>query len=869
MRQIIRGLSHLVLLSAALHATASEKGLHVFYSNEANFDGTLVGNIVTSGTGANTGFNFNWSTGSPDPDIQNDTFCAAFTGHIMAPSDGTYTFHVTADDGARLWIGGKSIIPDTAWADTSGAVGVETGTIALKAGKRYDLRLFYYENTGSAQIKLEWTRPGQSTPVVLPFDRLFHNVTDYTDPWQQIGLTFGSESHWLQPWRAFLETVPASNFVKGVGAVFNAETAEAASVGKLLARYKTKHVRFEVGWGSFKYDDEDSLTPSALDKLTARLKACKENGLRPVICLNANHRDPCPLKTLPITIGKDADEEKDSITINGSPANLALIQANLRRVGLDAGGVAAGNMFVSYTPVSSTQAIVGLSKKLGAAIRFPYQLPVSLLKYRPLLNSGSDQTPTDADTIQALDGWSRYTKNVCTKVRELLYDPLNYVGYDVEVWNELTFGSNFINRKNYEPNAMPTNDGSNNVYQWLVDATVDELDKSTNSTIASGVEVSDGFGNTNPFPRPNIQPRRVTSIGGHPYPGFGILFNQNTVYTNPMLGAQGQPTTFRPTYSSRFPEFKMSGINGVGLMADFSPLMYVINSVQLQGRYSRLTGTPVGVRITEVQFAPNDSVDFGNPANDNDPAGLKRAFALHLKAKAASRYYSFMLNKGAKCVDLYSVSPADFSLGHVTEGFYNHLAANQGAYPSATALTDAEAIAQQMIDTQGRLNNPSPNVNWLVSPALLVASRMVGALQSGLDGGLSVVRAVGVDSVTDVHNSKVFLGTSNSSDSNERHLFNRDVMAVLPYQVNATKFAIPFYVMTRDLHEDSNPLTYKITLRGINLSGSSSTRLVEVYDPLKDSTVALSGSAVQASSSDKVVIEVSATDYAKILVIRE
>jgi hypothetical protein len=39
------------------------------------------------------------------------------------------------------------------------------------------------------------------------------------DPGQLTRVTFGSYSHWLQPWRAYLETMTASHFLDGMGIV--------------------------------------------------------------------------------------------------------------------------------------------------------------------------------------------------------------------------------------------------------------------------------------------------------------------------------------------------------------------------------------------------------------------------------------------------------------------------------------------------------------------------------------------------------------------------------------------------------------------------------------------------------------------------
>lgn len=111
---------------------------------------------------------FNWGQGAPMDGIGADHFSIRWTGQIQPKNSETYTFTTTSDDGVRLWINGKQIIDN--WTDHPSAD--DTGTIALEAGKRYDIVLEYYENEADAVCKLQWE--SSSTPkAIIPADNLF------------------------------------------------------------------------------------------------------------------------------------------------------------------------------------------------------------------------------------------------------------------------------------------------------------------------------------------------------------------------------------------------------------------------------------------------------------------------------------------------------------------------------------------------------------------------------------------------------------------------------------------------------------------------------------------------------------------------
>ena len=116
--------------------------------------------------------NFNWGNGSPDPSISSDLFTARWTGSIQPQFDEVYTFYVTSDDGARLflWANGQKTTVIDSWVDQ--APTEHFGTVTLLAGQRYTVEMDYYENGGGAVATLSWSSP--STPkAIIPTSQLY------------------------------------------------------------------------------------------------------------------------------------------------------------------------------------------------------------------------------------------------------------------------------------------------------------------------------------------------------------------------------------------------------------------------------------------------------------------------------------------------------------------------------------------------------------------------------------------------------------------------------------------------------------------------------------------------------------------------
>ena len=145
-------------------------GLQGQYYDNSNFTNLKL-------TRTDSTINFNWGAGSPNAAIGTDTFSVRWTGQVQTPTSGVYTFFTQSDDGIRLWVNGQQIINN--W--TNHSVTENKGTITLAAGQKYDIKLEYYDNTGSAVAKLLWSGPSV-TKQIIPQSQLFAPVADSTPP---------------------------------------------------------------------------------------------------------------------------------------------------------------------------------------------------------------------------------------------------------------------------------------------------------------------------------------------------------------------------------------------------------------------------------------------------------------------------------------------------------------------------------------------------------------------------------------------------------------------------------------------------------------------------------------------------------------
>jgi len=142
-------------------------GLTGSYYNGMNFE-------TLAGTRTDATVNFNWGTDSPMEGVNTNSFSTRWTGQIQPRYSGTYTFYSTSNTGRRVWVDNQLIIDK--WISGQSTY---TGTIALTAGQKYDLKVEYFESNTASNCKLEWASGLQSKEVV-PQSQLYNEVTGVT-----------------------------------------------------------------------------------------------------------------------------------------------------------------------------------------------------------------------------------------------------------------------------------------------------------------------------------------------------------------------------------------------------------------------------------------------------------------------------------------------------------------------------------------------------------------------------------------------------------------------------------------------------------------------------------------------------------------
>ncbi len=119
---------------------------------------------------------FVWTAGGPGAGLNLTNYVVAWEGQVQPQYTETYYFTVKSDDGAKLWVNGQPVI--NGWATGSAE---RTGSVALQAGVRYDLRLEYFQASASAEVHLNWYSDSQ-TKQVIPTARLYPKTVPFAPP---------------------------------------------------------------------------------------------------------------------------------------------------------------------------------------------------------------------------------------------------------------------------------------------------------------------------------------------------------------------------------------------------------------------------------------------------------------------------------------------------------------------------------------------------------------------------------------------------------------------------------------------------------------------------------------------------------------
>ena len=96
--------------------------------------------------------NFRWTLYSPHPDINWDFYSARWTGKLKSPETGKFKIGIEGNDGYRLYLDGKLLIDN--WK--SQTYTTKLVDYHFEKEKEYDIRVEFFESSGSAWFKLVW-----------------------------------------------------------------------------------------------------------------------------------------------------------------------------------------------------------------------------------------------------------------------------------------------------------------------------------------------------------------------------------------------------------------------------------------------------------------------------------------------------------------------------------------------------------------------------------------------------------------------------------------------------------------------------------------------------------------------------------------
>ncbi len=130
-------------------------GLYASYFEWMTFRGKTIEKVDPN-------INFDWGGKSPVEGIPADLVSVIWTGQLLPKTSETYTIYLTVDDGARLWLGDRLLID--AWKEQ--APTDYEATIALEAGKKYDIKLALTEVQGQVSAKLQWSSPKLNKQII-------------------------------------------------------------------------------------------------------------------------------------------------------------------------------------------------------------------------------------------------------------------------------------------------------------------------------------------------------------------------------------------------------------------------------------------------------------------------------------------------------------------------------------------------------------------------------------------------------------------------------------------------------------------------------------------------------------------------------
>lgn len=142
------------------------RGLRMTYYDDMHFRNKVRNDVLTKP------LNHLWRD-APAPGLPPDGWSCRYEGYLLIKEAGEYEFHITSDDGSRLYIDGKQVI------DNWGNHGPQrrSGKLELRAGW-HRLRIDHYDHQYGAHMRFLWTDPKAGRAVPVPLQMLRYNPSE-------------------------------------------------------------------------------------------------------------------------------------------------------------------------------------------------------------------------------------------------------------------------------------------------------------------------------------------------------------------------------------------------------------------------------------------------------------------------------------------------------------------------------------------------------------------------------------------------------------------------------------------------------------------------------------------------------------------
>jgi hypothetical protein len=692
-------------------------------------------------------------------------------------------------------------------------------------------------------------------------------------------LPFSGVSYYVSPWRAYMDTWPSNKFQDVLGLNFSISSQQgAAATIQAVAEAGIRTLRCEVSWSAFRYAQPTQLLSNQKSYWQTVFQACKTYGIRPLILLNGNSGLPCPARYFSATLTSTASAGARQISISPN-LSFPVDYTGLSSVG---GSVACSPIITAYQP---TTGLCTLSAPLPVALSAG---PITLvtLKYQPFSGFVFKDGTANPAGQETLDGWVSYVVAICQFASGILGTSTD-AGFDLEVWNELTFGSEFLYDANYynPPRqysqllqySNPSLTWKEDTAQVLIALTVDAVNGQYpgTSTVFPKINVISGAAsNTTPWTRGTDMWPGQAGYSRHYYSGLnsGAYYSPETGTQNngSLTQATAPPETsartlnalyqvdpapsFVPTHTVNMPELWYFGYLGECITRDLQPYPSEFNNYEgytpyyhYHHRYSHTgDGQIAQVWMTETNTTRTNwsqplIANLGIAPNDPNLIALMHAVA----AKATLRQYLFFAHKGIKKIALFSIEDSDLNLAVLPSAFFTTLAANN----------------YQLNDT----------VRAQLGPQLTAIKRLVPLLKQ--QQTIDSPRKLKVSSLVEYSPHLVFAGDGTTEHPN---LYHRDDFACLPFQLSSNSFAIGYYVVTRNMIQEWQTnygnldprrynmpeQTFDLTLQ--NIRGTQAR--IKVYDPIQHKTTI---PTIVASTASSITLRVLATDYPRLILLTE